>query len=228
MESGSGHPTLQWVEIQLEQDLNYLLELIDESISQTPPENTRTLRKMNRWRNMLSGIRTSIQHIEEDLQPRLESELDVPLNRRGLLTISLFQPSTKNVFLEIQTHYSEEDSACDIQRLETLIGLSEIAKVLGLLGDAVIDIAILDHLWEPDVSRVGHLTQRRSQIVSNEHLSKICDDFGLYEHRIHFDPETQEKSEMEHIKGTLVEALFGVIYIERGFEVAKDLASILL
>jgi len=228
MNSGRDNPALQWEEVQLENDINYLLKLIEKSISQTPPENKRTVRKMTRWRNMLSGIRKSIQLIEENLQPRLESELNVPLNRRGLLTVSLFQPSTKNVFLEIQTHYSEEDPASDMQKLKTLIGLSEIAKVLGLLGDAVIDTAILHHLWEPDASRVGHLTKRRSQAVNNEHLAQICDKFGLYEHRIHFDPETQEKSEMEHIKGTLVEALFGVIYIERGFEEAKELASILL
>ncbi|TFG15561.1 hypothetical protein EU537_00645 [Candidatus Thorarchaeota archaeon] len=228
MVSGSGNAPLHWEEIQLEENLNYLLNLVNESIGKTPPKNTRALRKMTRWRNMLSGIRTSIQHIEEHLQPSLESELDVPWNRRGLLTVSLFQPSTKNVFLEIQTHYSEEGATCDVQKLETFIDLSEIAKVLGLLGDAVIDIAILDHLWKPDVSHAGQLTQRRSEIVSNEHLARICDRFGLYEHRIHFDPETQEKSEMEHIKGTLVEALFGVIYIEQGFEKAKQIATILL
>ncbi len=227
MTSGSDNPALKWEEVQFEEELGYLLDLVQESISETPPENTRTLRKMTRWSNMLSGIRTSIQHIEEGLQPRLESELGVPLNKRGLLTTSLFQPSTKNVFLEIQTHYSEENATCHVQKLETLIGLSEIAKVLGLLGDAVIDIAILDHLWEPDASRVGNLTQRRSQLVNNEHLARICDKLGLYDHRIHFDPETQEKSEMEHIKGTLVEALFGVIYMERGFEEAKKLATIL-
>jgi len=89
--------------------------------------------------------------------------------------------------------------------------------MLALLGDAAIDMAILHHIWKPRASDVGYLTERRSGLVSNEHLSKKCDEWRLYENRIHFDPPTPTKSEMEHIKGTLVEAFYGVIYIEMGF-----------
>ena len=103
-----------------------------------------------------------------------------------------------------------------------------MAKTLALVGDAAISMAVLHHLWKPDVETVGHLTQKRSEIVSNENLSQMCDKLQLFEYRIHFDPPTQTKSETEHIKGTLIEAVYGIMYIRYGLERVRELVTLII
>jgi hypothetical protein len=49
-------------------------------------------------------------------------------------------------------------------------------------------------------------------------MAKLCDAWGLYGFRIHFDPDTPSKSEMNHDKGTLLEAIYGIIYLEKEYK----------
>ncbi len=75
---------------------------------------------------------------------------------------------------------------------------------------------------------MGHLTQEKSEIVSNEHMAEVCDRWGLYEHRIHLDSEVPSREEIEHDKGTLVEAIYGIIQMEYGFDRVLDNIKYLL
>jgi ribonuclease-3 len=177
----------------------------------------------------LKYIEEKIQSAEKNLIPRLDRIFSLNLNNNGLLTVALFQPSTKNLFSEIRIHYCNNTrDRLDCDALLDLASLSKASEMLALLGDAAIDMAILHHVWKPKASDAGTLTQSRAQLVSNEHLSQKCDEWGLYESRIHFDPDTPSKSEMDHDKGTLVEALYGVIYVERGFDKVLELVRHLL
>ncbi|UYP48597.1 hypothetical protein NEF87_004882 [Candidatus Lokiarchaeum ossiferum] len=72
------------------------------------------------------------------------------------------------------------------------------------------------------LSKIGDLTQKREKIVKNDHLAVICDRWQLFEHRIKRVHEgttaPNNSKKIIHEKGTLVEAIFGVIYLEMGFE----------
>ncbi len=213
-----GDSVLDWHRLYLKDNLEGIRNLVEQDLKQVPARNTRAKTKMTRWLKHLDYIIQRVSYAEETLAPKLEEIFDFDLNEKGLFTVSLFQPSTKNLFLELETHYCETEAVQqECESLPDMVALSETAKMLALLGDAAIDMAILHHIWKPRASDVGYLTERRSGLVSNEHLSQKCDEWGLYENRIHFDPPTPTKSEMEHIKGTLVEAFYGVIYIEMGF-----------
>ncbi len=219
-----GDSVLDWHRLYLKENLVKIKDLVEQDLKKIPQRNARTRRKMERWLKELNYIIRRVVYAEEVLAPKLEKLFDFALNEKGLFTVLLFQPSTKNLFLELETHYCDQETILqECKYFPDMISLSETAKMLALLGDAAIDMAILHHIWKPRASDVGYLTERRSGLVSNEHLSKKCDEWGLYENRIHFDPPTPTKSEMEHIKGTLVEALFGVIYIEIGFRKVLDL-----
>lgn len=60
---------------------------------------------------------------------------------------------------------------------------------------------------------------------------KKCDEWSLYDYRLKRlnDPSENNKLEktINHEKGTLVEALFGVIYLEFGFEELSRLIPLL-
>lgn len=220
---------LYWDKIDIISQLDEISRIIEHAKKNTPSANTRTLEKFEKWNTQLAKMFSSAKFIQEVLSIDLSNTLENEFDAEGLTSIFLFQPSTKNIFLELQNHFCNgEYQGIDCELFSTMVLLPEMAKVLGLIGDAAIDLAVLHHLWQPNVADVGSLTQDRSNIVSNEHLAERCDDWRLYENRIHFDPPTTTKSEIDHIKGTLVEALFGVIYIESGFEVVKKTAKHLI
>ncbi|MFW9799510.1 MAG: ribonuclease III domain-containing protein [Candidatus Thorarchaeota archaeon] len=219
-----GESGLTWEPIGLDDKLTAILEAVKSTEVETPKQNTRTLRKLGRWQEQLTDVIETLDRIRNDLAPKLDNELDIPLKANELLQVAMFQPSTKNLFSELEIHFSSSDRGPLEKQDYTVLGsLSEMAKSLALVGDAAISMAVLHHIWQPKATDVGTLTQRRSDLVSNEHLAGVCDDWGLYEHRIHFDPVEPSKSEIEHDKGTLVEAIYGIVYIEHGFQRVKDL-----
>jgi ribonuclease-3 len=220
---------LTWEAIGIEKRIGDILVDIQASIDEIPENHTRTQSKFRRWLKELHCITTLMKQIRTGLSVDLERVFGHDFADDELLLVTMFQPSTRNLFLEIKTHYeSITDREHDSKNLDDLISISDMAKTLALVGDAAISMAVLHHLWRPDVETVGHLTQRRSEIVSNENLARVCDRFQLYEHRIHFDPITPTKSETEHIKGTLIEAVYGIMYIRYGLERVRELVTLII
>ncbi len=84
-----------------------------------------------------------------------------------------------------------------------------------------INLVLVQILWKPNISNVGELTKKRSEYAKNEHLAKVCDKWHLYDFRIHLGSDQSEK---DHSKGTVIEAIFGVVYIEAGLD--RVIASI--
>ncbi|MCK4279562.1 MAG: hypothetical protein KAW94_03195 [Candidatus Thorarchaeota archaeon] len=204
--------------VHIEKKLASLLTEVKGAKENVPSQNTRLLGKTMRWITQLTGMQSSIDRVKDSLRPKLEEVLGVSLHKNELLLVALFQPSTKNLFLEMIDEFPSKQ-----EELKHLVALSEMAEALALVGDAAISLAALHHVWQPKSIDAGVLTQRRSDIVNNEHMAELCDNWGLYEHRIHFDPHSVSKSEMEHDKGTLLEAIYGIVYIEQGLEKVKEL-----
>ncbi len=219
---------LSWEPIGLENALRDLVAVVADVRATTPSNSTRMQRKTKKWSRQLAGIVDSLIKIRTELKPQLEKILGISISNQELLQVAMFQPSTKNLFSELEVQLSlDKRSPLDKEVYEVLSSLSEIAQSLALVGDAAISMAVLHHIWQPKATDVGTLTQRRADIVSNEHLAKVSDSWDLYAHRIHFDPASPSKSEMDHDKGTLVEAIFGIVYIEHGFKKVRDLIPVL-
>jgi ribonuclease-3 len=216
-----------WEPINIENKLNTLSKTIEWTKKQTPKNKTRLLGKIDRWQEQIQEVNDRIHYIKKTLAPRLEKELDLKIQRKESLITAMFQPSTKNLFLELDIQYRGKKNPFGDDSFEELVSLSENAKRFALLGDAAISMAVIYYLWQRD-DDVGKLTQDKSSIVSNKHMVELCDRWGLYKHRIHFDPETPSKGEIQHDKGTLVEAVYGIIQMEHGFEhVLKNINHLL-
>jgi len=221
--------TLSWKPIQLVNRMKDLAETVQNTRRNTPKNNTRLMNKIERWLKEIRYIQKSMERIEDKLVPKLEKILKIKFRNKELFLVAMFQPSTKNLFLELETQYrrSAEDPLGQDGFAE-MINLGEMSKVLALIGDAVISSAVLQHLWEPHLGDAGKITQRKAEIVSNNHMAILCDEWGLYKFRIHFDPDTPSKSEMNHDKGTLLEAVYGIIYIEYEYKMIHKLVSHLI
>ncbi|MFX1295267.1 MAG: ribonuclease III domain-containing protein [Promethearchaeota archaeon] len=197
------------------------LKLITKDEKSTIPEtHTKKLVKIERWLTKLNYILNKIDAIEKELLPTIEAEFQYHFESLDLVKLSFFRPKIKNLFIELQLHLTQTQIGTIGIDFETLVNLGEAAEVIALIGDSALDLAAAQYFWEPKLSDAGNITKKRSQMVSNENLAKACDHLNLYAYAIPSMAANQFSKEetIEHVKSTLVEALYGIIYIEKGID----------
>lgn len=86
---------------------------------------------------------------------------------------------------------------------------------LEFLGDAVLDAAVADYLFEkfPDAEE-GEMTQIKSRIVSRTNLNSMAARMGLPEL---LETDAQAAQAKDSIAGNALEALFGALYLDAGY-----------
>ncbi len=209
---------LRWRVVGVEEKIGLLLKSLRGDLEGIPVENTRAIDKTNKWINDLVKIRNGINNVNSFLLPLLEKKFGT-IPEPDILLAALFQPSVRNIFSELKTYYEDIENPPVLEdHLSDLEELGEVGKTLALVGDAALALAVLPYVWESEIAKVGNLSEKRSEYVSNKHLASICDRWGLYDARIHFDPKTPTKKEMNHVKGTLVESIFGILYLYGGLD----------
>lgn len=94
---------------------------------------------------------------------------------------------------------------------------------LEFLGDAVLELAATDHLYHLSDKPEGELTNWRSALVQREHLGAVAKDIKLGDYLIlSRGEEASGGRERVSTLANALEALIGAVYLDRGFEVAKD------
>ncbi|HEY9247071.1 MAG TPA: ribonuclease III domain-containing protein [Candidatus Methanoperedens sp.] len=176
------------------------------------PDHLREKKKITYWIGQIRKINETIYTIKKSKIAELERNINYTFAEPDLVVLSFVRPSMRNMFEELRVDSSRLGLDVDF---ESYLKMDEAAKVLALIGDAAINLALVQILWQPNISNVGELTAKRSEYASNEHLSKMCDKWDLYGFRIHRD---MDQSENDHAKGTIIEALFGVVYVEAGLD----------
>lgn len=95
---------------------------------------------------------------------------------------------------------------------------------LEFLGDAVLDFVVSEALYlaRPDASE-GDLSKLRASLVKDESLAQIALDLGLGELLILGSGEQKTGGHRrESILADALEAIFGAISLDSGFDAAKD------
>lgn len=95
---------------------------------------------------------------------------------------------------------------------------------LEFLGDAVLDFIVSEIVFEarPD-AREGDLSKLRSSLVKDETLATLAAELGLGEHLILGSGELKTGGHRrESILADALEAIFGAVFLDRGFDAAKD------
>jgi len=90
---------------------------------------------------------------------------------------------------------------------------------LEFLGDAILDTIVAEHLYAkfPDKDE-GFLTQMRSKIVNRDALKQIALKMGIGNVVIARISKDNHKS----LYGDTLEAIIGAIYLDRGYNMAKN------
>ncbi|MEJ2250521.1 MAG: ribonuclease III domain-containing protein [Candidatus Lokiarchaeota archaeon] len=174
----------------------------------------------------LSGYLMELNHMLEQMEkiekiiiPKLESLFHLRFQTPEMIMLALTRPSIRNIFKDLNIHFKgDPNRPLSSEELTELASSGDAAVVLALIGDAALDLAIVQTLWDSSLSKTGELTEKRKNVASNENLAIYCDEWGLFSSRLHRMQTTRDermkKETIEHIKGTLVESVFGVIYLE--------------
>lgn len=93
---------------------------------------------------------------------------------------------------------------------------------LEYLGDAVLDLIVADLLFReyPDLKE-GELTKLKSRLVSRENFRDIGNSMKIAER---LPLKKQHDLRSTHIIGNVLEALYGALYMDQGYDIAKDRA----
>jgi len=188
--------------------------------------NQKHEKKVRHWDKQLKSFLDKISIIEEKVIPLIKRDLEDSISDNLIIT-ALLQPSLKNVFDEIKTHFkTKTEIGISEEMLEKLVAGPDTAKNLAWIGDTAIRYAILKRIWKPGLT-TKDLHNKRMELETNENLSILCDKWVLFENRIHFDPDVPKDKKLSKIKGTLVEAIFGVIFIEKGYDKVTSAVSLI-
>ena len=198
-------------------------KVLEEELAQIPKEHSRKWAKVVRWLAQVTDVLKKLEYIEKILIPKIMDAFHYEFESPDLVKVIFFQPSIKKLFDELVIHFNANEIKVGAD-FEVLCNIGEAAKVMALLGDSTLGLAAVQAYWEAKISRVGNISQKRAALVSNENLARTCERLDLYDYRIHdtFDQEPQNEEKIAHVKGTLIEGIYGIIYAEKGIDAVFD------
>ncbi len=185
--------------------------------------NLTLLRKEGRTpksiKDMLN-IEKRFERIKEVYLPRLKTATGHEFLNPNLFYFVFLYKEITMVFNEAQTNPVTPDgiSFLSPQDLREMTEVSENRKTLAYIGDAALETGVMASTWslqEPQKIPLNEfLHNERNNLVENEPLSRFWDSLQLN------DPPiiTGLPPENNDTKGSSMEAVFGIIFLEGGLE----------
>jgi hypothetical protein len=200
--------------IDIELTFRALRDFIEDR-SRDLPNAIKKQKKFLGWMGDLDKILAQIDSVEKVVIPAIESDLNgFKINNRNLVFLALMQPSVKKLIEDIQKEFGDDpDFSLTQEAFDFFIGTPMKARSFAWAGDNVINTIIFQEIWNPEKS-VKQLHDERKDCEENKKLSDICNHWKLFENRLQLDTDPKRNARLEKIKGTLVEAIMGVIYFE--------------
>lgn len=97
---------------------------------------------------------------------------------------------------------------------------------LEFLGDAVLELAVTEHLYSNFPNPEGDLTSWRAALVNGDMLSAIAKKIGVEECLLMSRGEAKDTGRARiYLLANALEAIIGAIYLDQGYEGAKKFIS---
>lgn len=129
------------------------------------------------------------------------------------------------IWLDKNLRYRFQDPLLFQQALSHRSATQQNNERLEFLGDAILDFVTSLALYElrPDAPE-GDLSKLRASLVRDESLAKLAGNLGLGEFLILGSGELKSGGHRrESILADALEALFGAVFLDRGFAAAKEI-----
>lgn len=94
---------------------------------------------------------------------------------------------------------------------------------LEFLGDAVLELVVTEYLYRTYPNPEGEMTNWRAALVNSVMLAKVAGKFNVNEYLLLSRGEAKDTGRArQYILANAVEAIIGAIYLDRGYDVAKE------
>jgi dsRNA-specific ribonuclease len=203
------------------EDIETISYLLKEEISLFDNKEKKLFKKLVKWDIEIEKILFLIQMIKSKIIPSIQQKLNFEFKDHNKIILALFSKSTKNIFKEMNKERFIKKRHAHIlntDKLNHLASLGEIAEGLATLGDKVLGLAAIHIIWEKGLFKKGDITREKKNLEKNSKLAKIFDDLNLEQAKISIAPKNEgtKIKTINHEKGTIMEAIFWIIYSENG------------
>jgi ribonuclease-3 len=98
---------------------------------------------------------------------------------------------------------------------------------LEFLGDAVLELVVTEYLIENYLNPEGELTNWRAALVNAKMCARVANELGMVEFLFlsHGESKDAGTKAREYILANAVEAIIGAIYIDKGWDMAKQFVT---
>jgi len=142
---------------------------------------------------------------------------------RGPVLSAALESATRQFLTELTGHAPIDDNLWREALTHGSLGESRDYQRLEFLGDRVLGLAIADWLYADGEASEGKLSQRLNVLVSRETCAGVARAFDLAPHiRMGKQARDDGGAQSDNILGDVVEALIGALFVERGFDAARD------
>jgi|GEM_PF-5183463 len=209
---------IEFPTIEIEKTIRLLADYFSTLKDDPAITKKKKREKFSKWNCELIRILERISRFQKHVLPLIKEDLGYSFTDRNLVLTAMMQPSVKNTFSDIKTDF-ENDTQLPIspQELNLLIAAPDTAESMAWVGDFAIRYAVSLHVWETGLTP-EQLHNKREFLVTDKNLSKLCDHWELYDYRFYQDSAGPQEKTRETIQGTLTEAIFGVIFVERDID----------
>lgn len=164
------------------------------------------------------------------INPSLNEKISFILNTcpQKIETATQYRITNPNLLLLVFLHEDiskicNEPAIFHPENLEKMGNIKEDFLTLAFIGDRALELGILSSIWcdgnkSQDIPQKGDLDTWKKSFVENKNLADIWDFLDLYDNKI----LTRRKNESEKLRASRVEAVFGIIYLESGFDAVED------
>ena len=189
-------------------------------------QNLISLKKEGRTQKSIddiSKIEKRFERIKEVYIPRIKTATGHEFLNPDLFFFVFLYKEIAMVFNEAQTNPVKPGGIelLSSQDLREMTEVSEDRKTLAYIGDAVLETGVMGSIWSLQETQKIPLSEflhnERNKIVENEPLSRFWDSLKLNDSPViaNLPPENDET------KGSSMEAVFGIIFLEGGLEAVE-------
>jgi ribonuclease-3 len=144
-------------------------------------------------------------------------------SHRGHVLTTALEPATRQYLIELTGHAPHNPALWREALTHGSLGEARDYQRLEFLGDRVLGLAIAEWLHTDAAASEGKLSQRLNVLVSRETCASVARTLGIVPHiRLGKQARDDGGANSDNILGDVMEALIGALFLERGYDVARD------
>ena len=171
----------------------------------------------------IAKIQKRFERIREWYIPKIKTATGYEFLNPDLFYFVFLSKEIAMVFNEAQTNPVRQGGIelLSLQDLREMVEVPEDRKTLAYIGDAALETGVMASTWSVQETRKIPLNEflhkERNNLVENEPLSRFWDSLQLED----LPAIANATPENNETKGSSMEAVFGIIFLESGLEAVE-------